>query len=173
MVQDTVTNVWAVYRYALGYPDEARLEALREICVDLPSSLEDLRAQYIELFEAGLPQPRCPLLESYYLLNRPAGDVVLENKLFYQHFGLKVEMKAAPDHLLTQLEFLSWLDHCLQSGNPDPASLETARREFVARHLAHWIPRAAESLTNQGAGCYAELLASLAAQVEEASGDPS
>jgi hypothetical protein len=66
-----------------------------------PQRWADLRSLYIDLFEAGLPQPRCPLLESAWLLNRPAGDVVLENKLFYQNFGLEIDGRAAPDHLLS------------------------------------------------------------------------
>jgi nitrate reductase assembly molybdenum cofactor insertion protein NarJ len=94
-------NTWAVFRFALGYPDERHLERFREISENVPETLAELRSLYIHLFEAGLPQPRCPLLESAWLLNRPAGDVVLENKLHYQNFGLEINGRAAPDHLLT------------------------------------------------------------------------
>jgi DMSO reductase family type II enzyme chaperone len=170
MVQDQV-NPWATFRFALGYPGPGHLEVFREQFDGLPSSLEELRSDYIDLFEAGLPHPRCPLLEGYYLLNRPVGEVVLENKLFFQHFGLNIESKAAPDHLLTQLEFLSWLEHCIAAGNPESESLERARKDFVQRHLSHWVPKAARSLANSGAGCYAALLALLAAHIEEVLGD--
>ena len=127
----TALNHWAVFRFGLSYPDERHLERFAELCENVPGTLQELRSLYIDLFEAGLPQPRCPLLESAWLLNRPAGDVVLENKLFYQNFGLEIHSQAAPDHLLTQLEFLAWLDHCLAAGNPDAASLERARAEFL------------------------------------------
>jgi nitrate reductase assembly molybdenum cofactor insertion protein NarJ len=93
MVSGTV-NTWAVFRFALGYPDERHLERFGELCATVPDTLEDLRALYIDLFEAGLPQPRCPLLESAWLLNKPAGDVVLENKLYYQNFGLEIDGRA-------------------------------------------------------------------------------
>ena len=166
MVQDAI-NPWAVFRFALGYPDERRQEVLREWCPETPEDLEELRSRYIELFEAGLPHPSCPLLEGYYLLNRPAGEVVLENKLFFQHFGLRIESQASPDHLLTQLEFLSWLEHCSAAGNPETESLERARKDFVERHLAHWVAKAARSLANQAAGCYAAVFASLATHVGE------
>jgi DMSO reductase family type II enzyme chaperone len=166
MVQDAV-NPWAVYRFALGYPDERRVDILRTLCPETSASLEELRSQYIELFEAGLPHPRCPLLEGYYLLNRPAGEVVLENKLFFEHFGLRLQSQAAPDHLLTQLEFLSWLEHCIAVGNPETESLERARKEFVQRHLAHWVSKAARSLANQATSCYAAVFASLATHVDE------
>ena len=161
MVPDEL-NVWATFRYSLGYPDEERLARFREVFAHMPATLEDLRALYISLFEAGTPQPQCPLLESAYVMNRPPGEIVLENKLFYQHFGLNVESRAAPDHLLTQLEFLAWLDHCLAEGNPDAESLARARAEFVERHLTHWLPRAAK-LAESG-GPYAELLTALAGE---------
>jgi DMSO reductase family type II enzyme chaperone len=158
-------NPWSVYRFALSYPEERHWEILSGSFGDVPATLEDLRALYIELFEAGLPQPKCPLLENFYLPNRPPGEIVLENKLFYQHFGLKVQTKAAPDHLLTQLEFLSWLEHAIAAGNPDRASLERARRDFLDRHVAHWIPRAARSLADQNGRCYTGILEALKDEV--------
>jgi len=160
MVPDEL-NVWATFRYSLGYPDAERHARFQAVFDSVPATLEDLHALHIRLFEAGAPQPQCPLLESAYVLTRPPGDVVLENKLFYQHFGLKVETRAAPDHLLTQLEFLAWLDHCLAEGNPDTESLVRARREFTERHLAHWLPKAATLAEQVSGGLYAELLSAL------------
>jgi nitrate reductase assembly molybdenum cofactor insertion protein NarJ len=164
MAQDPI-NTWATFRYALGYPDETHLAAFRAMFSGVPDSIGELRSLYIELFDAGFPQPQCPLNESFYVSNRPAGEVVLENKLFYQHFGLQSVSHCAPDHLLTQMEFLSWLDYCIESGNPDRASLERARREYIERHVAHWAPVAAGTLDRAGAGCYAELFALLAESV--------
>jgi TorA maturation chaperone TorD len=115
----------------------------------------------MRLFEAGAPHPVCPLLESFYVPNSPPGDIVLENKLFYKHFGLKIESNAAPDHLLTQLEFLAWLDYCAASGNPDGASLEAARADYVNRHIAHWLPAAARLSHANDGGCYSSLLDAL------------
>jgi len=169
MVSSAV-NTWAVFRFALGYPDERHLERFAELCQSAPPTLAELRALYIDLFEAGLPQPRCPLLESAWLLNRPAGDVVLENKLFYQNFGLEIDCRAAPDHLLTQLEFLAWLDHCEAAGNGDASSIRRARAEFLERHLAHWVGSLAHLAANANGGCYAELLEALAREVEPALG---
>lgn len=165
MVPSTL-NVWAVFRFALSYPDERHRERFAGLCETVPTSLEDLRSLYIDLFEAGLPQPRCPLLESAYLLNRPAGDVLLENKLFYQNFGLAIDGRTAPDHLLTQLEFLAWLDHCEAAGNADGESLARARMEFLERHLAHWVGQVANLARNASGGCYAEVLEALAMHVE-------
>ena len=165
MVSSTV-NTWAVFRFALAYPDERHLKRFAGLCETVPATLEDLRALYIDLFEAGLPQPRCPLLESAWLLNKPAGDVVLENKLYYQNFGLEIDGRAAPDHLLTQLEFLAWLDHCEAAGNLDLESVKRARADFLERHLAHWVGSLAHLSENANGGCYAELLEALARAVE-------
>ena len=136
--------------------------------VGTSGTLAELRSLYIDLFEAGLPQPRCPLLESAWLLNRPAGDVVLENKLYYQNFGLEIDGRAAPDSLLTQLEFLAWLDYCESAGNLDVESVKRARAEFLERHLSHWVGSLAHLSENAGGGCYAELLEALAREVEAA-----
>ena len=172
MVQDALENLnlYTALRFALSYPDERHLEFFRQISRAAPETLTELRALYIALFEAGLPHPRCPLLESHYVPNRPATEVVLENKLFYKHFGLSVESKAAPDHLLTQLEFLSWLEHCLASGNPDRESLENAQRDFLERHVSHWISRAASLLRQAGGGCYQVLFEALTEAISDRTG---
>jgi len=160
MAQDGI-NAWATFRYALSYPDEEHLARFRAAFDDVPETLADLRVLYMRLFEAGAPHPVCPLLESYYVANRPPGEIVLENKLFYQHFGLRLDSKAAPDHLLTQLEFLGWLEHCREAGNADPESLDRGESDFRARHLTHWLRRATELADNDDGGCYAAILREL------------
>ena len=169
MAQDTLNglNLYAVFRFALAYPDEQRLDLFRRATGGAPQTLEDLRSLYIALFEAGMPHPRCPLLESYYVPNRPATEVVLENKLFYKHFGLNAQSSAAPDHLLTQLEFLSWIEYLLAAGHRDPESLQHAKRDFLERHVNHWLPCAARLLRRANGGCYVELFELLATALEK------
>ena len=165
MVSDTL-NLWATFRFALSYPDERHLDRFAALSSKVPATVEELRAQYIQLFEAGLPQPKCPLLESAYAVNRSSGEIVLENKMFYQNFGLKLDSRAAPDHLLTQLEFLSWIDHCIAADNPESDGLARARREFLKRHVANWLPSATRLIRRHTVGCYARLLKSLSIEVE-------
>ena len=164
MVSNTL-NAWATFRFALSYPDDRHRDRLAALFAGVPARVEDLRAQYIQLFEAGLPQPKCPLLESAYAVNRSSGEIVLENKMFYQNFGLKLDSRAAPDHLLTQLEFLAWLDHCIAAGNADRDGFARARREFLERHVANWMPAAARLIRRHTDGCYASLLRALSAEV--------
>ena len=140
---------------------------MSELLDDVPATLEEMQSLYVELFEAGMPRPKCPLLESYYVLTSPPGDILLENKLFYQHFGLNLDGSAAPDHLLTQLEFLAWLDYSAASGNPDAGPLELARRDFIQRHLAHWVPAAARKLSEHDGRCYTGVLESLCDAIAE------
>jgi DMSO reductase family type II enzyme chaperone len=159
-------NTWATFRFALSYPDERHRDRFAALFANVPATVEDLRAQYIQLFEAGLPQPKCPLLESAYATNRSSGEIVLENKMFYQNFGLKLDSRAAPDHLLTQLEFLAWLDYCIAAGNPDQEGVERARKEFLERHVANWLPAANLLIRRHSDGCYSDLLRALATEVK-------
>jgi TorA maturation chaperone TorD len=86
---------------------------------------------------------------------------VLENKLFYKHFGLEIRSNAAPDHLLTQLEFLSWLEYRAACA-PDPA-VDRARDDFLNRRLRPWIGKAVSLAERAESGCYSETLRELAA----------
>ena len=85
MVSDTL-NVWATFRFALSYPDERHRDRFAALSSKLPETLEELRAQYIQLLEAGLPQPTCPLLESAY-------EVCLAHELSRR--GAKVSRQAS------------------------------------------------------------------------------
>ena len=156
-------NVYSVFRFALGYPDVQHLEHFRRCGFKVPETLEDLHAIYLLTFEAGLPHPRCPLLESHYVRTKSAPQTVLENKMFYKNFGLEVKSQAPPDHLLTQLEFLAWLTHCIATGNSEAESLTRAREEFLALHVRNWLP-AAVRLARRGGTCYGELLRMVAAE---------
>lgn len=162
MVQDAVENIFAVARFALAYPGAEQMELLKAWSSDVPESIEELRSLYMRLFEAALPHPAVPLLESHYVMNRPEGQVVLENKLFYRNFGLDPHSRAAPDSLLAQLEFLSWLEHCKQAGNPDAESIDRAGRDFLELHVRPWLPHAARLARSAEGRCYADLMEALA-----------
>jgi hypothetical protein len=52
MVSSAV-NTWAVFRFALGYPDERHLARFGDLCETAPATLEELRSLYIDLFVAA------------------------------------------------------------------------------------------------------------------------
>jgi hypothetical protein len=88
---------------ALGYPDERHPERFpKPISRGRTRNAGGTALAYIDLFEAGSPQPRCPPLESAWLLIlRPAGDVALANVLLRSgYFRLQIDGRAAPVGLL-------------------------------------------------------------------------
>jgi DMSO reductase family type II enzyme chaperone len=106
-------------------------------------------AAYIATFDVGVPEPPVPLFESGHDKSRPAQELVLENTYFYDVLGLRVDPAlSVPDHLLTQLEFLSAVAYardqaCEESQRRDLVRLE---HDFLQRHLLSWICTAEEKL---------------------------
>ena len=106
-------------------------------------------AAYIVTFDVGAPEARVPLFESAHNKSQPAQDLVLENTLFYEVFGLHVDPAlSVPDHLVTQLEFLSAVAFARdqsreESGKQNLVQLE---RDFLQRHLLSWTDKAEHKL---------------------------
>lgn len=105
----------------------------------------DYEAEYLRLFEVGIPQAPCPLYESAYgQVDRRA--VMEELTRFYNYFGLSLGQKAKemPDHLRVELEFLHYLTYleaqALEEGQ-STAGLRRAQRDLYKRHLDAWTPR--------------------------------
>jgi len=176
------------FRFGLAYPQADQFEAfvkpsfldgLRELWAELlgsepwpgvecPATLDDLRADYIALFDAGVPGPACPLLESHYLKNTRPPSVLLENKLFYSHFGFEHQSgKEAPDHLLVQLEFVAALDYLVRESESDATreGAGRARGEFIERHMLDWLPDAIAAMKKLPATVYFPLLRLLEASL--------
>jgi DMSO reductase family type II enzyme chaperone len=129
-----------------------------------------LAVEYTRLFDvAGSGGPLCPLHGGGY---RPDSRMQLLQELvrFYNHFGLTTEAAPArelPDHLVTQLEFLHYLSHQeterLDHGE-GADDCRRARRDFLDRHLAPWLPRLAQRLAQQQAMPYYRTLGDLLAR---------
>jgi DMSO reductase family type II enzyme chaperone len=103
----------------------------------------DYEAAYIALFEVGVPEPPVPLLESAHSQRAVPQEIVLECVNFYDVLGLRPSGSTFPaDHLVTQLEFLAAVHYVRESQrnseNADP--LRRLEREFLERHLLHWLP---------------------------------
>jgi DMSO reductase family type II enzyme chaperone len=106
-------------------------------------------AAYIAVFDVGVPEPPVPLFESAHDKSCPPQALVLENTYFYDVFGLRVDPAlAVPDHLRTQLEFLSAVTYARDQASTESQRHDLARLEhdFLERHLLTWTGRAEEKL---------------------------
>lgn len=130
---------------------------------------EDYESTYVALFEVGLPAPPVPLQESAHDDSTPAPQTVLENISFYDVLGLRVDpARYAPDHLVTQLEFLSAVRYARES-TPDAenrARLAHLERDFLERHLLNWVCAAQKKLARQDSPLFPTLMTLLLAFVQ-------
>jgi DMSO reductase family type II enzyme chaperone len=104
-------------------------------------AFESYEAAYIAIFDVGVPEPPIPLFESAHDKSRPAQELVLENTYFYDVLGLRVDPAlSVPDHLITQLEFLSAVTFAREEAAADssPQDLDRLEREFLERHVLNW-----------------------------------
>jgi DMSO reductase family type II enzyme chaperone len=137
----------------------------------------DYESTYVAVFEVGLPAPPVPLQETAHDEANPAPQMVLENVDFYAVLGLTVESaRYAPDHLVTQLEFLAAVRYAREN-TPDPenrTNLARLEREFLERHLLNWLPIAQQKLAREEPPLFPVLftllLAFLRAEQEELAG---
>lgn len=109
----------------------------------------EYESTYIGVFDVGVPQPPVPLLESAHCKSLPAQQTALENTSFYQVLGLRAApIRYAPDHLVTQLEFLSAVRYARENtpAAENRQSLARLERDFLERHLLNWLPAAQKKL---------------------------
>ncbi len=118
------------------------------------ASYEQYESAYIALFDVGIPEPPVPLFESAHDKTHPAQEIALENTYFYEVLGLKSDpVRAVPDYLVTQLEFLAALRYTCEhtSEESTAVSLARAETEFLERHLLSWLPAAKAKLDRTNA----------------------
>jgi len=165
------TDLYRFFAFAFGPPTEERhrwfaqagvTAALAELWRNISSQNEfpgfewfpdyaTYEAAYIAVFDVGLPEPPVPLFESAHDKSRPAQELVLENTYFYDVFGLRVDPAlAVPDHLVTQLEFLSAVSFAREQASTEAQQRDLAllERDFLERHLLSWTTGAEEKLRN-------------------------
>jgi len=126
----------------------------------------EYESTYIALFDVGVPEPPVPLLESAHCRSVPAQQTALENASFYEVLGLKVDpARTAPDHLLTQLEFLSVARYLRENAENEGSRTNLAQleKDFLQRHLLNWVPAAREKLARCSVPAFSTLLSLLLA----------
>lgn len=125
------------------------------------SDYSSYEAAYIALFDVGVPESPVPLLESTYSKRAAPPEIVLECVNFYDVLGLRPSGSAfSPDHLVTQLEFLSTVCY-LREQQTDPQKAESLRRlerDFIDRHLLNWLPTAQQRIDQLNPPLFPKLL---------------
>lgn len=121
-------------------------------------SIDDREREYIDLFELGRLHPY-----EGTLVPSAGRDGVLEELLrFYHFFDLKLHghNRDHPDHIVTELEFMSYLAGLEASAvaqGRDLVSLQRAQRDFLARHVLQWSERLRQSIDAADYASYALL----------------
>lgn len=117
----------------------------------------ELEAGFVRTFDAGKPAPPCPPYEHCYREGNP-GNVLVEVSEFYKHFGLAVDQEEGrrelPDHLCAELEFLHFLSFKEAQAQEEGAAellegYRLAQKDFLKRHLAHWVPQLCDRLAEK------------------------
>ena len=163
------TDLYRFFAFAFGPPSEERHQwfsnpgvpdALAELWKqnshesEFPgfewfTDFESYEAAYIALFDVGAPEPPVPLFESAHDKSRTPQELALENTYFYEVLGLRVDpSQNVPDHLVTQLEFLSAVTYARDNASDESQQRAMARLEhdFLERHLLNWVGTAEEKL---------------------------
>lgn len=133
----------------------------------------DFEVQYVQTFDVGAPQPPCPLYEYAYREGQEHATVMARLATFYGHFGLAMNetegKRELHDHASVELELMHFLTfkeaQATEEGSEDlVACYRLAQRDFLARHLAQWLPALAQRLDAAGAPAFYAQLAKLAAR---------
>lgn len=133
----------------------------------------EYESTYIALFDVGVPQPPVPLLESAHDKAQPPQQTALESTSFYEVLGLATDTsRYAPDHLVTQLEFLSAVRYTRENtpNEENRKSLARLERDFLQRHLLNWVPAAEEKLRQAQAPIFPALFTLLVAFLHHQAG---
>jgi DMSO reductase family type II enzyme chaperone len=174
-------DFYRLFAFVFGAPTRGRFESLRDPALwntlhqlwqgigcegEFPSAnthqdYGDYESTYIAVFDVGAPQPPVPLLESSHQQALPAQQIALENTQFYQVLGLKADVSQyAPDHLVTQLEFLAAVRYAREntSDQENRGNLVRLECDFLDRHLLNWLPAALQKLEREQPPVFPALL---------------
>ena len=108
-------------------------------------SEDELAVEYAALF-MGPFQLKAPPYASVYLENsrRVMGDTTMQTLQSYREAGLQFDGEGPPDHIATELEFVSFLinEEMSAEHREDNEAVEVARnrqKEFIAQVLGKWV----------------------------------
>jgi len=111
---------------------------------------EELATDHAALF-VGPFELAAPPYGSIYLEEKRQlmGESTMAVKKFYQRIGIAPREKEAPDHLIFELECMSYLAGCCSGARAEelpPEEAEALQREFLDAFLSGWITPLAEKV---------------------------
>lgn len=157
------------------YETQAVGQAVGEILAVRPSTGEaeqDLRVEYTRLF-LGPGKVPCQPYESLYDESRPAedrntvqGPSAFDMEELLEAEGLEINLgyKDLADHIAIELEYIYYLLHKAVESEAgiDPAYMDRSD-QFLAKHLAHWLPAYGEGVARNARHPFYQHLGSLLA----------
>lgn len=129
-----------------SYPTPETWQRMREHgLVNDEVTRETVEAEYLAAFEVGRDTAPVPLFEGMHRGDLGRDGILEDLQRFYEFFDVKLSEtdRDFPDHLVTELEFLAWLcmrEQTAQREGRDAEPFRRAARDFLARHLAAWLP---------------------------------
>ncbi len=158
---------YELLKAGFSYPSEENYELLKKTTLkelikgEMLSFLDelpprsDLEVSYTTYFDVIYGGRGCHLREGEYLKNKTSiSKLLLECKGFYKNFGLYLKPNELPDSLDIELEFMYYLTYLLikefskkNNINQNIVSLLEAQRDFLNRHLIHFIDSVRECLS--------------------------
>lgn len=157
-------------RALLEEPEAAMPAELRQKMAGIagdPRALDDLRSEYLALFDSG--RGTAPLYQTEYGRERAyfKAHELARLSSFYHAFGFELGGEGAaremPDHLSVQLEFYALLrmkeDHLREAGSAEGVDIvRSAREKFLREHLGRFVPAVLERPGIDASGLYGPIL---------------
>ena len=149
--------------------DRSRSNLQSELATKAPAlnNIEALRVDYSKLF-VGPYRLLAPPYGSVYLENAPRvmGDSTLDVTNRYGWEGLQVNLKEAPDHIVIELEFMSYLiskeiEAALNRDTTNTASYLSKQRDFLETHLGIWVSDFTDNVSSNAETAFYRNLACL------------
>jgi len=169
-VLDSTAGLVALAR-AFDYPRADFWDEIEENVPDewgLPSLPRRAQPEREEDYARAFNIDGMPLYEGFHRGAEGREGILEDVMRFYAFFDLKLSetQRDYPDHLVTELEFLSYLAmreaEAIGDGS-DATPYQRAQRDFIVRHLDLWLPSFARrlNLLQEPASMYGPLASSL------------
>jgi anaerobic sulfite reductase subunit A len=127
--------------------------------------LESFQEEYVRLFVNSREGVLAPPYASFYTEGCLLGEAAREALAFYEQFRLTLDnsQNEPPDHIVYELEFLSFLcsteQEALDQGRgPEADELRTAQADFFFGHLFPWANRFCDRIIENSSLAYYQLV---------------